>query len=267
MKCWPRVQTLIVVVALMLPLRGDSQTTGRAGLDASDRVEVLLPAHPLVLGEPAEIALQIHGPGLAGLYIYQDQTWAGNHEVIEASGSRVPLSYGSDGRASITIIPLGLGTVTLHMTGRFPDGGAVGKLASIQVSPPEQRPKKLIVGQLGMPTMQTSKIELGVENDNRNLLTIYAAYDGVRPLVHVDPSWVTFRVTPDHEPAPMQINPQDGVLIPNHPGQALVEVSFGGRTDLLCIDVEQLVESGRSYYEKKCQQLITPGVKLGPQDR
>jgi hypothetical protein len=187
--------------------------------------------------------------------------------VVDGSFQTLQIQYPPDRSAYVTIVPLSLGKFELGLFGRFPDGGFVDRKVAFNVEPPQKPPDKLIVSQGALPKYEAKHIVIALTGDNpHDDLGIFAKYEGLDTLVDIDTSFVTFRVTSRDQVDPIHLDQQTGLLTPIHPGQALVETFFGGRRDLTCVDVEEAMTPGRSYFEKNCQQLLSPGEKLGPQE-
>lgn len=242
--------------------------------DASDRVEMLAPDHPVTLTEPFEIPVQIHKAGLTGLYSNQTLHLGATPEAavpVYGSDEKLQISYRQDGSAYVTIIPLALGKIELDIVGGYPDYGIVHKKIELDVQPPQKRPAQLTVS-AGSVNSETPHAVLALKNTpgdgaSRVGLGVSARYDGIPTSIAINPSFVTFRIINwDSKTIPIQLDSQTGIVTPLYPGQALVETMFGGRRNLTCIDVEQQLTPGRSYFEKNCQQLLSPGEKLGRQE-
>jgi len=266
----------IAPISLGYPVVGERQSSSRVSgaqrspapvVLANDRLEVLVPAHPLTLAEPCEISLRLHSPGLTSLITAQTQYASDQPDVPDAAdGSRqeLPIQYRPNGSPYITIIPMRLGRIELDLGGRFPDGGVVEKKATFEVSPTRQRPDKLIVGPVNHNVEWVLMATSGAAM--RSALFPYAKYATLPIAVKIDPSFATYRIVASDQPVPVQIDAKTGRLTATHSGQALLETSYGGRANLTCIEVNGPSEQNRPFQQTNCRPLLSPGLHLGPQN-
>jgi hypothetical protein len=255
------------VEARLMAQSPSSGLEGRKMIEADDRIEVLLD-HPVTVAEPAKIPLRISMRGLTSIMTNQRRYDASGHNPaapIESSKQTVPIQISADGSPYITITPLLLGKVELGLTGGFSDGGIFYKRVVLDVAPTQKRPEKLMVGHLGYPAENTPRILKSLRGEEaEDVLNIYATYEGLSVPVRIDPSFVVFRIISGDQGDPIRLNQETGYFTTTHPGQVLVETSFGGRTNLTCVVVEPQLAAGMSYGADKCQKMLPAGKKLGP---
>lgn len=242
--------------------------TPHKGFNASDRIEVVPPNQPVALAEEVEIPLRIHTRGLTCLDSQQHERRFGSWSNEESQ-----IRYHSDGSAYVTIVPLRLGQVELHLVGMYPDYGIVLKQITLDVQP--TRPAWLTVGSI-MPTTERGITPTTVvlalapkpgEYGSYAPLAVFAKYDGVPEWIEINPPFVTFRIINwDGKAPPIHLDSERQWITPLSLGQALLETTYGGRRVLTCVDVEEKLTPGRSYFEKNCKQLLAPGEKFGMQE-
>jgi hypothetical protein len=228
----------------------------------NDRVEILTPHSPLLLAEPADIPLLIHFPGLNLVATSQQQRMWGTL-LVHGSEQQLPVQYGPRGEAHVRITPLRLGKVELELAGVFPDGGTMLKRTTLNVEPAARRPRSLTIGDSTSPLHDNPRILMSLQRP-LNSLNISVTYDNIPVRIQIDPSFAKFRMIPDGENAPVQLDRKTGSLTALHPGEALIETSFAGRRTLTCVDVEEIARTGSSYSQKQCQRLLAPGERLRP---
>jgi hypothetical protein len=167
-----------------------------------------------------------------------------------------------DGLAAIQIVPLALGKVQVEVTGRFADGGIYARATVVDVLPPRDPPARLIVKHLGGSDFP--RVVMAMKGGSRNEgFFIFAAYPALAHPVQIDPKYVQFRIVGRKESSPVRLEPSTGALTPVHPGQVLIETSFGGRMDRTCVDVEEALVPNKSYVYHSCEVLLAPGERLG----
>jgi hypothetical protein len=235
---------------------------------ANDRLDVLTSDDPLVLAEPNEISLRLHDPSLTNLVVTQVQYLGKDgHSPDFVSGSRQSLQilHHEDGSSYIAIVPMRLGKVELDLMGRFPDGGIVYKKLMVRVVPTQKLPVRLMVGHIGTPGMNSPRVLESMTGERvQEALNLYAVYEGLTEPLMIDPAFATFTTRTNEKVNPIHLDHITGSLTPLNVGQALVETSFGGRTNLTCVVVKQALDPNRSYLESNCRQLLSSGEKLGP---
>ena len=239
---------------------------------ANDRFEILFPEKRLTLAEANEIPLRIHGTGLTTLESLQTQyhddapdlVYNEAPDLVPGGRQTLQILHHTDGSPYANIVPMRLGKIELTLDGEFPDGGLFLQKRMLDVGPPQRRPDKLQIGRLG-PKQGVTRILVPLSRDQTgSRLTIYAKYDSLDMPIKIDPAFATFKITSRDQTAPVQLDEKTGRLTPLHPGQALMETTFGGRSNLTCVVVEELIDPNQSYFGENCGQLLSPGEKLGP---
>jgi hypothetical protein len=232
-------------------------------VDASDQVEAVLD-HPLTLAEPAQIPLRIHSAGLSIVQVaqvqYLDKSSRTPDFVDGGRETSVPILNSADGTPYITITPLRLGKLYLDLSGGFPGRRIVFKQIELDVVPGQKRPEKMSVGENGRDNFRT-RLSM---TDGWEPLWIYVTYEGIPVPIKIDASYVSFRVVSGDQGDPIRLDHTTGRLTPLHPGQALVQTSFGGLTNWTCVNVGPVNPQQVSRATWDCQQLLPPGQKLGP---
>ena len=235
---------------------------------AEGRVEVLAPAQPLKLAEENEIALRIHAPGLTRVSIEQaDITYVPRDRAVfdNSAYALLPVLHRDDGSTYIKVTPRFLGQLILRLKAFFPDGGFTKTDTIVTVEPPERAPTKLVVGLNGsMRNLRKMWVYLKPDTD-KYALTVGAFYEGVKDQVPIDGSYVSFKIRTKEEASIIELD-KYGSIKPLQLGEAVVETTFGGWTNLTCV----LVESGRNPDEgptPTCESLLLPGEKLATPTR
>lgn len=234
--------------------------------EANERLDMSV-SRSFTLGEPARINLQFHIGKLSKVIVEQLQN--GSHGIqrgdkIAGGAQALPVQTDADGTSYITITPLRLGQITLELSAIFPDGGVVHNFLLLDVIPRQKQPEKLLVGDMWLPQRNTPKFFLSMTPEaSQDVVNIYAKYDDLTNLIRVAPSFAAFRIITDSGPHPIQLDKQTGVITALHPGQALLETSFGGRKNLTCVVVEPTYNPNAPNPGMNCQQLVPPGGKLG----
>jgi hypothetical protein len=230
----------------------------------NDLVDVTVPTYKLILAQENEILLSIHAPGLTSVWSFQEHYDRQNrdfHSEVRGSEIQLPIKYHADGSAYVTIIPMRLGKMDLSLDGRFPDGSIFGKRIMLDIDPPKREPQELIVGQ---PTFDGGKISLFLHRQpGRKWLAVSAIYDNLANEITIDPSYASFKVRTKHKTSPVSVDESTGQLIPLHVGHALIETSFGGKSSLTCVTVEELFDLNSPNYDHSyCEELLLPGERF-----
>jgi hypothetical protein len=131
----------------------------------------------------------------------------------------------------------------------------------MDVEPPKRQPQKLIVGYTGSSWTSTPFISLSLADSERFSLQVSALYDGLDQVVRIAPAFVVFKTRTEKNVPVVRIDETTGVLTPLHVGYALVESSFGGRTNLTCVFVEEHRYSP-DYRSSRCEELRQSDEKL-----
>jgi hypothetical protein len=248
------------------PNSADEEDDSEKLFDASERVEVQLP-EKLTLAEAARIPLRIHASGLTTLMALQTQHFSGSTrgpDFVNGSNHTLQILHSSDGSSYITIVPMRLGNVELDLTGRFRDGGLIRKKVTLNVEPTLKRPKKFIVAQRGMSNRNAERVLMSMTGGRTgNALFLFATYDDIDEPIEINPAFAALRIIAQDQPSPVQLNQNSGWIEALHTGQALIEVTFGDRVNLTCVDVEQELIPNQSYFHNDCHQLLPVGEKLG----
>jgi pimeloyl-ACP methyl ester carboxylesterase len=235
------------------------------------RIEAVAPIGNLKLAEENEIPLRIHTQGLTHLSISQthyqgDLTGPESkrvHTSITAGSSDVPIEFRSDASAYVRVIPLRLGHIKIDMGGRYPDGGIVQMSLMLNVELPSRSPKRINIGQLGLPSKPAPVAFAFLNPKGRSYaLRISAEYDGVAAEIPIDAHSAAFKVRMANGASVIQFDKSTGFFKPLNVGEALIETTFGGWKELTCIDVEDRFDFDLTR-PGDCKSLLLPGEKLG----
>ncbi|WP_263416048.1 hypothetical protein [Terriglobus albidus] len=229
---------------------------------APGRLDVAAPAHNLKLAEENEITFRPRVAGLTEVETEQLRYVTERNSSVtlpfrpEGGWAKVPLLYHPDGSASIKVTPRLLGRLALRIVARFPDGGVTNSEIMLNVEPPNRSPEKLTVGD--SPWVRTF---LGPKEPVR-FLPISAIYKNVKEEVTINPAFASFHVRSENNASPaIAIDPARGMIKPLGAGEALVETSFGGWTNLTCVIVKENRES--SFRNEGCKLMLRPGETVG----
>jgi hypothetical protein len=238
---------------------------------ANGRVEITGLPDVVKLGEANEIDLRIQGEGLTK--VESSQTLY-DHEVTISNGSDIlvpirssflelPILYHSDGSAYINLVPLRLGRVRLDLTGRFQDGGLIRKSVMLRVGLPSSAPKGLVVGGISDPGKNASIVTAYLSPEGlKASLAVSAIYGSVSENLPIDAKFVKFKVrTVGNEPV-IELDESTGYFKPVQVGEALVEITFGGWTNLTCVQVKDRYDPGLTGPPQSCKSLLRPGESL-----
>jgi hypothetical protein len=172
----------------------------------------------------------------------------------------LPVSYDSNGGASVRVTPLRLGKLQLTLFVSFEDGGFERKTIDVQVGQSEQQAEKLMIT-LGGDYRDTPVVYLDLSEAHKTKHIAPAAiYKNVTNPVLLNASDVTFKLI-NSPGAAAEIDPSTGIVTARYVGQALLETSFAGVSTLTCIDVMNDVRLGP---RSRCEELLPPGRSLPP---
>ncbi|HEY1213362.1 MAG TPA: hypothetical protein VGE93_06985 [Bryobacteraceae bacterium] len=247
-----------------LCLCGQIASTKRPPLfSAPGRLDMAAPSHDFKLAEESEITLRPHAPGLTAVVTQQiqyqrdDGVSRQRPNFPEGGAATIPVTYHPDGSTSIKIVPRLLGHIVLRIFAIFPDGGTTNSEITLNIRPSDQSPEQLIVGDF--PLIRTF---LDPKAPIRSL-TVRAIYKNLKEEVTINPSFASFHVRNPNNSAPViSMDAAKGLIKPLRIGDALVETSFGGWTNLTCITVKDHYDPNlRDPFA--CKSLLRPGEKIG----
>jgi len=237
---------------------------------APDRLDVIVPSHSLKVAEENELTLRPHAPGLTGVTIAQvkydpdDMVARKRPHFLHGGWASLPVLPQPDGSVSIKVIPLALGQLELQMTARFADGGFTKSNIVLNVQPSGEIPEKLVVGEWGSPSSQARYVTvfLAAKKPGGGL-TVNAFYKNVTEEVEIEPSFASFKVRTANNSSPViSIDKATGLIRPVREGEALVETTFGGWTNLTCVVVQDHFDSpSRHLFD--CRSQLRPGEQIG----
>jgi hypothetical protein len=226
----------------------------------SGRVQIPTVTQPLKLAEPNQISIQTGGQKVTSVlagwlyYVRNIPSPSGEDDIV------LPVSYGSNGVASVSVTPMKLGKVQLMLFVYFADGGFERKTIDVQVVQPERQPERLVIASGGTYGTNRPVIYLDLSDEHRRRDVDPAAiYKNVTSPVPLNPSDVTFKWI--NSTGAAEIDPSTGIITARNVGQALLETSFRGVSVLTCIDVMNNVQVGP---RSRCEELLPPGRKLPP---
>jgi hypothetical protein len=235
---------------------------------AEGRVEVEAPSQSFRLAEEGEVSLRIHAPGLATvesqqlIYVPKDMETRLVPTLPKGGFAVLPIFYHGDGSAYVKVIPRHLGKVVLKLRAYFPDGGYTNTETTITVGPPARSPEKLIVGQLGIPATNIREMRLYLQGGlSKDALTIGARYDNLKEQIQIDPTLASFVVRTANNASIIDLDRSTGRIKPLQPGEALVETTFGGWSNLTCVLVENKPAPSEGA-TPDCKSLLLDGERL-----
>lgn len=240
---------------------------------APDRLDVAAPSHNVKLAEENEITLR---PRVAGLteveteqvrYVPDRMASRTDPFYPEGGWAMLPLVYHPGGSASIKVTPRALGRLALRITARFPDGGVTKSEILLNVQPTDQSPEKVVVGDWGDPSNDARwvRVVLGPKGQPSGL-TVRALYKNVKEKVRIDPSFASFHVRSEGNTSPViAIDNARGLIKPFRAGEALVETSFGGWTNLTCVIVKD--RDDPNFQSQGCKSMLRSGETVGMSSR
>lgn len=228
------------------------------------RLDILPPSEPLKLAEENAISLQSHEPGLNKLEIQQVQSSPGGtrphgtHHFTEPGWAMLPVLHHADGSAYMNVIPRVFGQVVLQTVARLPDGSETHTEAPLNVRPPDRSPEKIIVGDLGS-TRSIPVMDLYLKPHPRlRVPGIRAIYEKEGERFQINPSFVSIKMRTANATPIIELDKTTGLITPVHPGEALLETSFQGWSNLTCICVEDKFNPNPGP-RPRCQSLLLPG--------
>jgi hypothetical protein len=249
----------------------------KPGFFAKGRIESRVPSNPVRLGELTEIPLVLHVPGITELSVSQksfdvptqDSDRPRESRIILDSIRKVPILYHPDGSPYIKIRPLYVGPLEVEILGRYPDGGVVQNLISLDVKLPLAEPSGLIVGHVtGRPVnypLLLDEIVPGREG-HAHRFPIGAKYENVNDAVPIDPRLVSFDIRTVNDKPVIDFDKVTGYYKPLQEGVALVQSRFGGWTNLTCIEIAAGADLDPRKFDN-CRSLLLPGERLATPTR
>jgi len=220
----------------------------RPGHIVTDRIRAEDPAEKPRLGETIQIPLTIFVSGIQKLWTtqyyfdneLQDPTSHLVPKLVPESILELPIEHSADGRAFITLRLLRAGQLKITISGRYPDGNVANLSKNLDVGLPQALPTGIIVGRFGLVgsnfAVLTERLNAsGVEPLSK--WPLGAKYESVKQIVPIDPKMATYRFrTINHRPV-IAFNRETGNYKLLEPGEEIVETTFGGWTNLTCVEV------------------------------
>jgi hypothetical protein len=225
------------------------------------RVQIPAVTQVLKLAEPNPISIRVVVAERVTSVVASWTYYVGNipHPAAEED-SVLPVSYDSNGVASVDVTPLKLGKAQLTLFISFADRQVERKTINVQVVPPQQQPEKLVIT-LGGSRSDTPVLYLDLSEAHKTKhIDPAAIYKNVTTPVPLNASDVTFKLI-NSPGAAAEIDPSTGIVTARYVGQALLETSFAGVSTLTCIDVMNDVRGGP---RSRCEELLPPGRRLPP---
>ncbi|HEY1213361.1 MAG TPA: hypothetical protein VGE93_06980 [Bryobacteraceae bacterium] len=214
--------------------------------------------------------LRVHAPGLTTVTIQQvqydpdDTVTKTRPHFLHGGWASVSALHKPDGSDSIKVTPRALGPVVLQVIARFADGGFTKSEVVLNVQPSTEIPEKLVVGEWGTPMDQARWVSAFLDpKAPTSGLTVSALYKNVTEEVKIGPSFASFEVRTANNSSPaISIDNTTGLIKPLRGGDALVETSFGGWTNLTCVVVEDHYDLSHLSHQN-CRSLLRPGEQVG----
>jgi hypothetical protein len=227
------------------------------------RVQISSVTQPLKLAEPNPISIQSNGETITSV-VAEWLYYVNKTTVPEKEGRKtLPVTYDSNGSASVNVAPLKLGKVQLFLLVSFADGGFEPKTIDLQVGPSERPPEKLVITPGGGENRWSYPvISLDLSDAHRTTyLDPYAVYKNLARPIELRPSEVSFKIIAPPGGGAAEIDSSTGIVAAKYLGQVLLETTFAGVSVLTCIDVMKNVSGGR---RSSCEDLLPPGRSLPP---
>jgi hypothetical protein len=241
----------------------------RQVMDASNRLEIVEPTSPAVLAQELTIRVKLTGPGVKKLLTFQ--AYQGAQESGQSVIPWTPVDQGdqtgsihrsANGDDSFTVIPYQLGRVQLRVFAVFADGGVAFKNIWIDVRPPDAGPTDIFVYAHNFARRPSdAPIELftlGMDRPQPRVLQASAVFDGVLSPLKLDPRSVTYTVRPAGNTEVISLDQATGLITPIRAGHALVELSYDGLYEFVCVVVKETAFS-RDRNGPNCSELLTLG--------
>jgi hypothetical protein len=190
-------------------------------------------------------------------------SWQEGADGVLAPVSDVLLRHDRDGTAFIEVSPIGFGNLQLEVAFVFDDCSAELLRGQIRVPAPRRDPDKFVLAWTGgRYVRKMGTVHLDFANSAHVVLIPLAYYKGVDSPVPVPRNDVEFTVvTPNHEKSPIAFWDTDlGSVKSVGLGQALVKVTFGGKSAYACIDVTRDAAVTSAYAD--CRGFAPSGVSV-----
>ena len=224
------------------------------------RMQVVPPGQPLKLGQPAAIQLRLTGPKLLKLFSLQG--------LVEQNGVPAPPVKGGeqeltpeqhrDGSTWVMVVPQALGKLQIVLMGFFADGGPDQTVVTVDVIP-ATAPTSLHMGGGGLMLQGVLFMDLGWEWGKARLWTS-ATYPGVQEPLYVAGKEVRYRVITNRGASPIRFDPATATVEAQRLGHALIEASYGGLSQSLCV----VVSEGDRRPHEDCTELRPGGNRILP---
>jgi hypothetical protein len=173
----------------------------------------------------------------------------------------LPVFHHADGGAYVKVTPRALGQVVLKIVAEFPDGGETHTEAVITVGPPDRSPEKFIVGNLG-PTKSIPVMDMYLKpQPSLRVPGIQAVYGTEGERIEINPAFVSFKIRTANDASIIELDETTGLITPLKRGEALLETSFQGWSNLTCILVDDEFNANRGP-KSNCRSLLLPGERL-----
>jgi hypothetical protein len=208
------------------------------------QIEVL-PQH-LKAGEVNELALKLHNPLIASVWVCQNRALVWGTDPAEEQELRVHRHW--DGSAYINFIPMKAGRIDLEI-GRWPNPSFFTGTAdaTLQAEPSTRKPVELRIDANGS-ALDQNWIQLGLDGPSPYgegaTKTLYpqACYPDLRRPVDIDWRYVQFSVRQPAGAPVIALDKSSGAITALHVGDALVETAFSGAVKQTCIHVRKTGE-------------------------
>lgn len=206
-------------------------------VDAGGRVTAIIPDHPVELGQPLRITLNLTDPHVIGIAEEQGE---GDHTFSNISsgfavGSGDARIVSDTGLAkTMEVIPLGVGKLTFGIMVFFADGGIAQKSYTLEVAPSSKGLKNFFLnhGSRGLAIVLEDKPE-----DRQSWLSPEVSYRQLEyPIYLEDSSQIKFTVQQAADKPVILLDP-NGMVHGLRPGKATIIGDFDGVKDELVVTV------------------------------
>jgi len=242
----------LVAMILLMSAASLSQTSpdGKEYFIADGRISAQMPDHA-ELGQPIQIPFVFTDANIKKLLVYQQD----NHHELENKRAGQDVSMGRVVRDSglikiVEIIPLGLGTITVHTMAIFADGGISQSDSKLRVVPSSKGLKHFYLNQ----GSSAWAIVLEEEPERRRSWISPEVYyeDLDYPIYLPDSTMLKFTVVQPTDRPVIRLEP-NGTMYGLRPGKAKITADFDGVIDILNVTVYDRHRAPIGYAINHCE--------------
>ena len=218
---------------------------GRLGrFVADDRVEMVVPVHPLYVAEENTITMHVRGGTVARVECGHDFVGCVPRDGYYKPIPPFTFETKPNGDIRVQVFPDRLDTVQYDFAVFFADGGVAHKTLKTDVEFGTKQPRAINQScgndSHQFPNHPVHLVAPAAQEPARptNDLWSSACFDGIPSFVVIPPKLMTFRVWNDDSEPAIKVDSSTGQVTPLHPGQALLEREFRGLKSETCFVVD-----------------------------